>query len=142
MRLSDFDYHLPKHMIAQQPASPRDSSRLMIIDKHTIYHRSFNKLPEFLRPGDLIILNESRVIPARLQGNKETGGKVEVLLVKQQKENNYECLIKGRVKNGQTIQFNNEITCTVEKRVNTNTGYRYNIRFKCEDTLMSHPIKL
>jgi S-adenosylmethionine:tRNA ribosyltransferase-isomerase len=138
MRLSDFDYHLPKHMIAQQPAQPRDSSRLMIIDKHTIYHRSFNKLPEFLRPGDLIILNESRVIPARLQGNKETGGKVEVLLVKQQKENNYECLIKGRVKNGQTIRFNNEITCIVEERVNTNTGYRYNIRFKCEDTLMSH----
>jgi len=90
MRLSDFDYHLPKHMIVQQPATPRDSSRLMIIDKHTIYHRSFNKLPEFLRPGDLIILNESRVIPARLQGSKETGGKVEVLLVKQQKENNYE----------------------------------------------------
>ncbi|MCD4843841.1 MAG: tRNA preQ1(34) S-adenosylmethionine ribosyltransferase-isomerase QueA [Methanosarcinales archaeon] len=138
MRLSDFDYHLPKHMIAQQPAYPRDSSGLMIIDKHTIYHRSFHELPEFLRFGDLIIANESRVIPARLRGNKDTGGKVEVLLVKQQKENNYECLIKGRVKNGQTIHFNHEITCTIRERVDTNTGYRYNIRFNCEDTLKSH----
>ena len=138
MRLSDFDYYLPKHMIAQQPAYPRDSSGLMIIDKHTIYHKSFRELPEFLRSGDLIIANESRVIPAKLQGNKDTGGKVEVLLVKQQKENNYECLIKGRVKNGQTIHFNHEITCTVRERVDTNTGYRYNIRFNCEDTLKSH----
>jgi len=138
MRLSDFDYHLPKHMIAQQPAYPRDSSGLMIIDKHTRYHRSFRELPEFLRSGDLIIVNESKVIPARLRGNKDTGGKVEVLLVKQQKENNYECLIKGRVKNGQTIHFNHEITCTVRERVDTNTGYRYNIRFNCEDTLKSH----
>lgn len=83
-RLSDFDYELPQELIAQTPLEPRDSSRLLVIDRATgaLTHRHFREIGAFLRPGDLLIANQSRVIPARLLGRRaESGGQVEVLLL-------------------------------------------------------------
>jgi S-adenosylmethionine:tRNA ribosyltransferase-isomerase len=85
MRTSDFDYHLPPELIAQSPAEPRDSSRLLVIDRRsgTLEHRLFREILGYLRPGDLLVANRSRVIPARLIGVKEpTGSSVEMLLLR------------------------------------------------------------
>ncbi len=81
---SDYDYHLPSHLIAQTPAQPRDSSRLLVLhrDAGRIEHRSFRDLPHYLAEGDVLVLNDSRVFPARLYGHREgTGGRVELLLL-------------------------------------------------------------
>lgn len=84
MRASDFDYHLPPERIAQTPVEPRDSARLLVIDRDTgaLEHRIFTDIVDYLRPGDLLVANESRVLPARLLGVKESsGGRVELLLL-------------------------------------------------------------
>ena len=84
MLTSDFDYHLPQHLIAQSPAQPRDSSRLLLLNRHTgaIQHSHFRNLPDHLREGDLLVLNDSRVVPARLLGRRAaTGGRVELMLL-------------------------------------------------------------
>ena len=84
MRTSDFDYHLPAHLIAQTPVEPRDSSRLLVLRRGTgaLEHRHFYELTEYLREGDLLVFNDSRVIPARLYGRREgSGGRVEFLLL-------------------------------------------------------------
>jgi S-adenosylmethionine:tRNA ribosyltransferase-isomerase len=101
MLLSDFDYHLPRELIATQPASPRDSARLLVLNPVTggMLHRKFADLPEFLRVGDVLVLNDTKVFPARLIGQKPTGGKLEVFLLRSlpnpQNENLYECLVGG-----------------------------------------------
>lgn len=84
MKISDFDYNLPKSLIAQKPLRPRDSSRLLVLDKQTgqIAHKKFFELPTLLSKNDVLVFNDSKVIPARLYGQKETGGKVEILLIK------------------------------------------------------------
>ena len=84
MRTSDFDYHLPPHLIAQTPVEPRDSSRLLVLHRDTgqMEHRRFYELVDLLREGDVLVFNDSRVVPARLEGRREgSGGKVEVLLL-------------------------------------------------------------
>ena len=84
MLTSELDYELPKALIAQRPADPRDSSRLMVLDaaRGTIGHHVFRDLPRFLRPGDALVLNETKVLPARLRARKPTGGGVELLFVR------------------------------------------------------------
>ena len=84
MQLKDFDYSLPRELIAQEPLKERDSSRLMVLDRRTqtIAHAHFYELPRYLQPGDLLVANDTRVIPARLYGKKETGGSVELLLLR------------------------------------------------------------
>src|SRR5688572_6099664 len=87
MRVDEFDYYLPPELIAQTPAEPRDSSRLLVLDRATgiMEHRRFSEIGRFLRPGDLLVANESRVLPARMFGQKvPTGGRVEVLLLRPQ----------------------------------------------------------
>ena len=83
MLTSELDYDLPEALIAQRPAEPRDSSRLMVVDaaKGTIEHRVFRELPGLLRPGDVLVLNETKVLPARLRARKPTGGEVELLFL-------------------------------------------------------------
>ena len=84
MRTGDFDYHLPPHLIAQTPVEPRDSSRLLVLHRSTghLEHRNFRDLGEYLREGDLLVFNDSRVVPARVLARREdTGGKVEFLLL-------------------------------------------------------------
>jgi len=86
MRITEFDYHLPPELIAQEPVEPRDTSRLMVVDRAAgqVLHRHFYDLPEFLDPGDLLVHNQTRVIHARLFAVKPTGGKVEILLLRPQ----------------------------------------------------------
>lgn len=85
MDLQDFDYHLPPELIAQSGAEPRDASRLMVVRRTSgeIEHRIFRDLPQYLRKGDVLVLNQSKVIPARLFARKPTGAKIEVLLVRE-----------------------------------------------------------
>ena len=99
METSQFDYDLPQELIAQTPVEPRDASRLMVVHRGTgqIEHRTFRDLAEYLRPGDLLILNQTRVIPARLFGRKaKTGGKVELLLLHPQDDQLWEALVRGK----------------------------------------------
>ncbi len=99
MNTTDFDYELPAELIAQTPIEPRDASRLLVVDRASgqLAHRLFRDIGEYLRAGDLLVANESRVIPARLQARKvPTGGKVELLLVAKQDERAWEALVKGR----------------------------------------------
>ncbi|MBN1812635.1 MAG: tRNA preQ1(34) S-adenosylmethionine ribosyltransferase-isomerase QueA [Anaerolineae bacterium] len=98
MKTADFDYQLPPELIAQTPIEPRDASRLMVLNRTTgeITHHHFRDLPSFLRPGDLLVYNESRVIPARLFARKPTGGKVEVLLLRQRADDTWETLVGGK----------------------------------------------
>ncbi len=99
MKTSNFDYDLPPGLIAQTPAEPRDSSRLMVVHRSTgqFEHRTFRDISEYLHPGDLLVLNQTRVIPARLFGHKaRTGGKVEFLLLNRRDERTWEVLVRGR----------------------------------------------
>lgn len=97
MKTSDFYYELPEELIAQTPLEHRDHSRLLTLNRETgkTGHHHFYELPEFLKPGDCLVLNNSRVIPARLLGHREpTGGAVELLLLKDLGDNTWECLAK------------------------------------------------
>ena len=94
MKKSDFWFDLPEELIAQTPLDKRDESRLLVVDKKTgaLEHKSFRDLPSLLRKGDCLVLNDSRVLPARLLGSRESGGAVEILLLKDLGENRWECL--------------------------------------------------
>lgn len=110
MKVSEFDFDLPKELIAQHPAEKRDESRLMVVDKETceIEHRVFKDIVDFLNPGDCLVLNNTRVLPARLIGEKEnTGGKMEFLLLKRIDANKWETLVKPgkRAKIGSRFVF-------------------------------------
>ena len=99
MRLEDFDYSLPAERIAQRPAQPRDSSRLMVLDRTSgaIQHRNFRDLPSLLTPGDALILNETRVIPARLRARKlPGGGRLELLLLEREGPRTWQALVGGK----------------------------------------------
>lgn len=98
MRTSDFDYDLPESFIAQKPVEPRDSSRLLVLDRirGSIRHDTFHNVGEYLKPGDLLVLNQTRVIPARLYARKDTGGEIEILLLRKEDELIWECLVGGR----------------------------------------------
>jgi S-adenosylmethionine:tRNA ribosyltransferase-isomerase len=98
LRTDEFDYDLPPELIAQTPLEPRDASRLMVVDRAggDIIHRRFRDLLDYLRPGDVLVANDSRVIPARLLGRKATGGRVEVLLLKRLGERRWEALVGGK----------------------------------------------
>ena len=119
MKLTEFDYNLPEELIAQTPVEPRNSSRLMVLDPvdETIEHRHFYDLKEYLEPGDTLIFNDTRVMPARLLGWREgTGGKVEVFLLRRIDGDTWETLVKpGRkAREGQVVRFSDELTCTVQ----------------------------
>ena len=97
MKTSDFDYRLPDELIAQTPAEPRDHSRLLVLPRDTgrIEHRRFYDLPESLRPGDVMVFNDSRVFPARLHGKKtDTGARVELLLLHRQGPSTWKALVR------------------------------------------------
>jgi S-adenosylmethionine:tRNA ribosyltransferase-isomerase len=110
MKTSDFDYHLPPEFIAQEPIEPRDHSRLMVVQRrsNTIEHHHFYELPDFLNEGDALVFNDSRVIPARLIGQREGGtGKVEVLLLRRLQPGVWEALAKParRLRTESLIRF-------------------------------------
>lgn len=119
MKVSDFDFYLPEELIAQHPLEKRDSSRLMVLDRATgnIEHKHFHDIINYLNEGDTLVLNNTRVMPARLIGEKEeTGGKIEFLLLKRIEGDKWECLAKPgkRAKIGQKFTFGNgKLKCTV-----------------------------
>lgn len=98
MKTSDFDYHLPETSIAQTPVEPRDSSRLLVLHRETgtLEHRTFRDISSYLQPGDLLVLNQTRVIPARIYARKETGGRVELLLLRRRDKLTWEALVGGK----------------------------------------------
>src|SRR5689334_22943251 len=98
MKTSDFDYHLPESSIAQTPAEPRDSSRLLVLDRvhGNLAHKIFRDIVEYLQPNDLLVLNQTRVIPARIFAKKETGGRVELLLLRRRDSLTWEALVGGK----------------------------------------------
>lgn len=120
MNKSDFDFYLPEELIAQTPLEKRDTSRLLHLDKQTgeIEHKHFYDIKQYLHEGDCLVLNDSRVLPARLIGARPTGGTVELVLLKDLGDNRWECLSRpGRkTKPGQELVFGNgELTAVVEE---------------------------
>ena len=117
MEVTDFDYDLPQELIAQTPVEPRDSSRLLVMDKKTgeLEHRHFFNLPEYLKPGDVLVFNDTRVIPARLHGFKTTGAHVEVFLLTRKNATDWEVLVKPgkKLPKGAQIKFSDELSCEI-----------------------------
>jgi len=117
MRLEDFDYPFDESLIAQHPIEPRDRARLLVVDRRTaaLAHHRFDDLPTLLRPNDLLVLNDTQVIPARLPGRKRpSGGKVEVLLVRQGEEaNRWHALVRGHVRAGQQVELPHGVLASV-----------------------------
>lgn len=117
MQVKDFTYELPQELIAQHPMEPRDHSRLLVVDKNTgtVEHRHFYDLCEYLRPDDLLVFNDTRVIPARLHGVKDTGARVEVFLLTRLDSTDWEVLVKpGRkLRVGAKIKFSDELACEI-----------------------------
>ena len=120
MKTSDFYYDLPQELIAQTPLQRRDSSRLMTLDRHSgaIGHHHFYELPDFLREGDCLVLNNSRVLPARLIGRRETGGAAEILLLTDRGDNVWECLVRPgkKLRAGATVSFGDgQLTAQIQE---------------------------
>ncbi len=119
MKTSDFYYDLPEELIAQTPLEKRDNSRMLKLDKISgeINHKNFFDLKEFLKPGDCLVLNNTRVLPARIFGAREdTGAVVEFLLLKQKDTNLWECLAGPgkKAKIGHNFKFSDNLTATVK----------------------------
>ena len=118
MKTHDFWYDLPEELIAQTPLQQRDSSRLLVLDRETgsVTHRHFYDILQYLKPGDCLVMNDSRVLPARLLGHRPTGGAVEVLLLRDLGDKKWECLCKPgkKMQVGNEVIFGNgELTATV-----------------------------
>jgi len=132
--LSDFDYNLPRELIAQEPLPERGASRLMVLDGKKILHRMFSDLPDYLRNGDVLVLNDSRVIPARIFGKRETGGKVELLILNADGEK-AEALVRAKpLKAGETVKISDG-KCCVEKRI---AGSRYALSFAVKGSISGY----
>ena len=120
MQVSDFDYELPKELIAQHPMEPRDHSRLLVVNKDTgdLEHKHFYDLPDYLKAGDLLVFNDTRVIPARLHGFKSTGARVEVFLLTRINGTDWEVLVKPgrRVQPGTIVKFSDELSCEIMEK--------------------------
>ena len=137
MLLEDFDYFLPEERIAQVPLEQRDMSRLMVLDRKnkTIAHRSFRDVLEYLNPGDVLVINDTRVVPARLYGNRRSGAKIETLFLRNLGDDTWECLVKpgNKVPVGDVIVFaDGQMTGTVIDK--TPSGGRV-IRFETSRTV-------
>lgn len=134
MKTSDFFYDLPEELIAQTPVEPRNSSRLMILsrDSGAVEHKHFYNLPEFLKPGDCLVLNDTRVLPARMYGVREdTGAVVEFVLLRQHGNMLWECLAGPgkKAKEGYKFKFSDKLSATVTEVMPD--GNRM-IEFRCD----------
>ena len=131
MLVTDFDYDLPQELIAQHPMEPRDHSRLLVVDKKTgeIEHKHFYDLVNYLKPGDVLVFNDTRVIPARLHGTKDTGAHVEEFLLTRRDATDWEVLVRPgkKLQVGAKINFSDELSCEVIEH--TDFGGRV-VRFK------------
>jgi S-adenosylmethionine:tRNA ribosyltransferase-isomerase len=118
MKTEEFNYYLPEELIAQTPSEPRDSSRLLVYDRKTgsITHGVFKDVINYINKGDVLVINNTRVLPARLMGKTQKGGTVEVLLLKRLDVNTWEVLTKPgkKARTGSRITFSDELCCTVK----------------------------
>src|SRR5690242_6178813 len=107
MRTDDFDYELPPELIAQTPPARRDGARLLTVDRRSgaLAHRRFDELPELLRPSDVLVFNDSRVIPARLRGRKSTGGAVELLLLRRTSADTWLAMARPGLREGTQVDL-------------------------------------
>lgn len=130
LKTSDFYYDLPEELIAQTPLEPRDSSRLLVYNRTTgeVFHRHFRDVGDYLKPGDLLVVNTTKVYPARIFAYTEHGGKVEILLLKRQNLTDWECLVKPgkKCREGVILVVNEELKAEIISR--TDDGGRI-IRF-------------
>ena len=119
MNLSDFNYDLPGRLIGQEAIEPRDSCKLMVLDKKSgiISHLIFRDLVNLLDDRFVLVLNDTKVFPARLFGHKESGGKIEVLLLKQLSPNTFTCILRGKIKDNQKLTFSNNLSATINQGV-------------------------
>jgi len=134
MKVNEYDYYLPPGFIAQKPMRPRDCSRLMVLNrsKRTVEHKIFKNIIEYLRPGDVLVLNNTKVFPSRIFGHKEeTGGSVEVLLVKSLDEKRWEALVKPgkRVSTGTKLFFSQNLSGVIEGKDIEKGSYRIKFGF-------------
>jgi S-adenosylmethionine:tRNA ribosyltransferase-isomerase len=135
VHLSDFDYDLPPELIAQEPTTDREASRLLTLDRRTgaTAHHRFTALPTFLRPGDLLVVNRSRVFPARVLGRRKGGGDAEILLVRQTGPVAWEAMLRParRLRPGDRIDCAGGLTIVVTSGPTAADGRR-EVRFECE----------
>lgn len=121
MKLSEYDYNLPEQLIAQLPADKRENSKMLVLnrDKHSVLHKHFYDIVDLIEPDSILVLNNTKVLPARLYGQKETGAKIEIFLLKQLENNEWEVLIKPskRVKPETVIKISDELSVEVIKRL-------------------------
>ena len=126
LKKSDYYYDLPEELIAQTPAEPRDSSRLLVYDRKTgcVQHRIFRDIAKYLHAGDVLVINNTKVLPARMYGYTANGGKVEVLLLKRLSISEWEVLVKPgkKAREGTSLKISDELSLTVKSR--TETGER------------------
>lgn len=131
--LSQFDYDLPPELIGQSPADPRDSSKLLVLDKHTsqISHHIFRDLVDLFSPNDVLVRNNTKVFPARIFGKKTTGGHVEILLIKQTKHSTegdtWEVMTKPGLKLGQKVIFSNQLSAVCVGMQDTLRQIQFNV---------------
>ena len=134
MKLEEFDFYLPEELIAQTPLLKRDTSKLLTINRkeNTYEHKVFSDIIDYFNPGDTLVLNNTRVMPARLYGQKDTGAAIEVLLLKNKEHNMWECLVKPakRIKVGSIVSFGDGIMEAECVKV-LDDGFRY-FEFKYE----------
>ena len=141
MKLSDFSYYLPEELIAQTPLTNRSASRLLVMDRKTGAYedKHFEDILDYFQPGDCLIANDSRVIPARLQAKRPTGGAVEIFLLRPYGEDRWECLVKpGRNAREGQILLLGDLTATVESV--TEEGNRV-IAFTCAEGDVTDKLK-
>lgn len=118
MKTADFDYYLPHELIAQEPLKNRTAARLLALGK-TIDHKTFSDIEDYLQKNDVLVLNNTRVIPARLYGKKKTGGTVEILLVKKMTQKHWTCLVRGKnLVTGTELSFDNDIIGKLTRKNN------------------------
>ncbi len=120
MEIDLFDYHLPEELIAQKPHIPRDECKLMVCNRKTgsMEHTIFRNIKRYLERGDLLVLNDTKVIPARIFGLKPTGGKVEIFLLEEMEKNSFSCLTKGKLKEKTEVILKNGLKAVITKQKN------------------------
>lgn len=128
MKLQEIDYELPPELIAQEPVNPRDSAKMMVLSRKTgeIDHSVFSDLDKFLKKGDLIVFNKTKVFPARTYAKKETGGSLEVVFLSEEAPGVWEAIIGGKVSVGTKIVFEEDLVAVVTEKREGNTSIRVN----------------
>lgn len=139
MLLSEYDYNLPEELIAQMPADKRENSRMMVLNREdrTISHKHFYDIVDLIEPNSLLVMNNTKVLPARLIGHKDTGAKIEVFLLSQKKDNCWDVLIKPskRIKPDTIIKISEELSVKAIKRLEENGEWLVELIFDGDNVL-------